>query len=111
MRCAREKCTILLSTYRLEDAERLCGRVMIIKEGRKIALGSPEELCEKVAGPPILQINLREVNKNILETLLVTSISDGELLLGKILVSFIPFCNSSNIIIHSLLYRSGYPNL
>lgn len=37
----REKHTILLCTHRLEDAERLCNRVMIINQGRSIVIGSP----------------------------------------------------------------------
>ncbi len=65
----QEKCTILLSTHRLEDAERLCRRVLIIKEGRKIAVGTPEELCEKVAGPPLIQIGLKRVNRDIIKVI------------------------------------------
>ncbi len=63
----RERCTILLSTHRLEDAERLCNRVMIIKEGKHIITGSPKELCEKVAGSPVLQITLKKLDQRIIE--------------------------------------------
>lgn len=65
----QEKCTILLSTHRLEDAEKLCRRVMIIKEGKRIVVGTPEELREKVAGPPIIQISLKRVDQDIVKAI------------------------------------------
>ncbi len=40
--------TVLLTTHYIEEAERLCDRVGIIDEGRLIALGSPQELKNKV---------------------------------------------------------------
>ncbi len=55
----RERRTILLSTHRLEDAERLCDRVMIIRNGARVITGSPEELQRKIAGTPVLEIRLR----------------------------------------------------
>ena len=64
----REKCTILLSTHRLEDAERLCDRVMIIKGGRKIALGTPIELGKMIGGYHILQIKLKKIGNRIVST-------------------------------------------
>jgi len=54
-----ERRTILLSTHRLEDAERLCDRVMIIREGASVIIGTPEELQRKIAGTPVLEIRLR----------------------------------------------------
>ena len=63
----RGKHTILLCTHRLEDAEKLCSRVIIINKGKSVIVGSPEELREKIGGPPIIQIALREVNPSIIE--------------------------------------------
>ena len=45
----RENQTILLSTHRLEDADRLCNRVMIIKNGGSVVVGSPEELRRRMS--------------------------------------------------------------
>ena len=36
--------TVLLSTHDLEEAERLCDRVIILDRGRILAEGTPEEL-------------------------------------------------------------------
>lgn len=41
---ARMGAAVFLSTHILEIAERMCHRVAILKDGRLIALGSPEEL-------------------------------------------------------------------
>jgi len=63
----QEKRTILLSTHRLEDAERLCNRVLIINQGKSIIVGSPEELQDKIAGEPMLQVRLTQVTSPILK--------------------------------------------
>ena len=63
----QRKHAILLCTHRLEDAEKLCRRVMIIKKGRVIALGTPQELGEKIAGRPVLEVRLREINQKIIQ--------------------------------------------
>jgi ABC-2 type transport system ATP-binding protein len=63
----REKHTILLCTHHLEDAEKLCSRVMIISKGKSVVVGTPEELRNRIAGPPTVQINLRKLNSKIIE--------------------------------------------
>ncbi|XRH76196.1 MAG: ATP-binding cassette domain-containing protein [Candidatus Methanosuratincola verstraetei] len=45
-----ERRTILISTHRLEDAERICSRVGIILRGELKVTGTPEELRRRVAG-------------------------------------------------------------
>ena len=41
---AREGVTVFLTTHNLAEAERLCGRVAVIKQGRLRAVGHPDEL-------------------------------------------------------------------
>jgi ABC-2 type transport system ATP-binding protein len=60
-----EKHTILLCTHRLEDAEKLCVRVIIINRGKTVIVGTPEELLEKIGGPPAIQIVLKEITRKI----------------------------------------------
>jgi len=64
----REKRTILLCTHRLEDAERLCNRVMILDKGKSVVVGTPEELRDEIAGQPVLQIKLTKVNSKIVKS-------------------------------------------
>lgn len=40
--------TIFLTTHYIEEAENLCDRVAIINNGKRVALGSPEELCGRI---------------------------------------------------------------
>lgn len=47
---ARQGAAVFLSTHILEIAERMCHRVGILKEGRLIAQGNPEELRRQVGG-------------------------------------------------------------
>jgi ABC-2 type transport system ATP-binding protein len=65
----REKCTILLSTHHLEDAEKLCRRVMIMNKGKCLLIGSPDELRERITTHPIIQVDLTEVTGRIIQAL------------------------------------------
>jgi ABC-2 type transport system ATP-binding protein len=62
-----EKRTILLCTHRLEDAEKLCSRVVIMNKGRSIVIGTPDELREKISGQPVIQIALTTINHKIID--------------------------------------------
>ena len=42
--------TVLLTTHFMEEAERLCGRVAIMDQGRIVALDSPAELIRSHGG-------------------------------------------------------------
>jgi len=46
---AREGVTVFLTTHNLAEAERLCGRVAVIKQGRLLAIGHPDELKARSA--------------------------------------------------------------
>ncbi len=48
--------TILLTTHFMEEAERLCDRLCVIEEGRKIAEGRPRDLIESVIGSDVIEI-------------------------------------------------------
>ncbi len=45
----REGVTVFLTTHNLVEAERLCGRVAVIKQGRLLAVGHPDELKARSA--------------------------------------------------------------
>ncbi len=48
--------TILLTTHFMEEAERLCHRLCIIEEGRKIAEGAPSELVASEIGCDVIEV-------------------------------------------------------
>jgi ABC-2 type transport system ATP-binding protein len=45
----QEGVTVFLTTHNLAEAERLCGRVAVIKQGRLLAVGHPDELKARSA--------------------------------------------------------------
>ena len=52
----RQNLTLLLSTHYMEEAERLCDRLVIIVRGRIISSGSPRELIERNVAPYVLEV-------------------------------------------------------
>jgi ABC-2 type transport system ATP-binding protein len=49
---ARDGAAVLYSTHYMEEAERLCGRVVLLDAGRVVAAGSPAELVAQTALAP-----------------------------------------------------------
>jgi ABC-2 type transport system ATP-binding protein len=65
----QEQRTILLCTHNMEDAEKLCDRVMILRKGKSVAIGSLENLRQLLKETPILKIELLEYSINVVEAL------------------------------------------
>ncbi|MEM2094021.1 MAG: ABC transporter ATP-binding protein [Candidatus Bathyarchaeia archaeon] len=63
------KRTILLSTHRLEDVDRMCSRVLVINGGRGIVIASPEELKRRYGGNPTLHLKLRSLEGSVVNQL------------------------------------------
>ena len=52
--------TLVISTHYMEEAERLCDRLVILDHGRILVEGSPRELTEKHAGKEVVEVRLGE---------------------------------------------------
>jgi ABC-2 type transport system ATP-binding protein len=50
---AREGVTVFLTTHNMVEAERLCDQVAVIREGRLVAVGHPDELRARAGGPRV----------------------------------------------------------
>jgi ABC-2 type transport system ATP-binding protein len=49
----REGVTVFLTTHNMAEAEALCRRVAVIREGRQVAVGHPDELRARAGSPRI----------------------------------------------------------
>jgi ABC-2 type transport system ATP-binding protein len=56
---------ILLSTHRLEDAELLCGKVVVLNNGKKISEGTPSDLKSRSSHDTIVEMVLLSVNEGL----------------------------------------------
>ena len=50
---AREGVTVFLTTHNLAEAEKLCGQVAVIRQGKLLAVGHPDELRARGGGPRV----------------------------------------------------------
>jgi ABC-2 type transport system ATP-binding protein len=58
-RCAEAGAAVIYSTHYMEEAERICDRVLLIDRGKLIADGTVEELVALGAGRPRLELTYR----------------------------------------------------
>ncbi len=49
----REGTTVFLTTHNLAEAEKLCARVAVIRQGKLVAEGHPDELRARTGGPQV----------------------------------------------------------
>jgi len=66
----REGVTVFLTTHNLTEAEKLCQRVGVIRQGKLLALGSPDEL-RRTSGAPKVEITGTGFDQHVLDLLRV----------------------------------------
>jgi len=52
------RCTVLITTHYIEEAERLCDRVAIVDQGKIIAMGTPAEIQAKTLGTSRIDLHV-----------------------------------------------------
>jgi ABC-2 type transport system ATP-binding protein len=48
--------TVLLTTHYMDEAEKLCDRLVIVDHGKIIAAGTPQELIESLGGSHVIEV-------------------------------------------------------
>jgi len=65
---AREGVTVFLTTHNMTEAEKLCSRVAVIRQGSLVAVGHPDDLRAR-AGSPRVEIVGRGFSQEVLDLL------------------------------------------
>jgi ABC-2 type transport system ATP-binding protein len=65
---SREGVTVFLTTHNMAEAERLCSQVAVIREGKLVAVGHPDQLRARAGGPRV-EIVGRGFSENVLNLL------------------------------------------
>jgi ABC-2 type transport system ATP-binding protein len=55
--------TMLLTTHYMEEADKLCDRIAIVDHGNLVALGTPVELKNSVAGANVVEVHFDRENE------------------------------------------------
>jgi ABC-2 type transport system ATP-binding protein len=50
----REGVTVFLTTHNMAEAEKICTQIAVIRQGRLVALGAPDELRAKTGKPQVI---------------------------------------------------------
>jgi lipooligosaccharide transport system ATP-binding protein len=66
-RLKREGVTLLMTTHYMEEAQRLCDRLVIMDGGRIVAEGSPSELLERFEQPSLEGVFLEITGRTLRE--------------------------------------------
>jgi ABC-2 type transport system ATP-binding protein len=101
----REGVTVFLTTHNLAEAEKLCQLVGVVRNGRLLALGSPEQLRSQ-AGKPRLEIRGNGFTPAALQELRARpEVSDLVQRNGSLMVGLTPSAQAAPLV--SLLVRAG----
>lgn len=81
--------TIFLTTHYLEEAEQLCDRIAIMDHGRLIAMGSTQELKDRLTGATVYEIEFapQEVDRYAAELGAMSCVLDISQLGNKVTVT------------------------
>lgn len=81
----KEKRTIFLNTHMLDEAERICDRVAILKT-KLVATGSPQDLRQSLTGRKV-KVQLRNVNDAIIAAVKNLGYQIGDITSNSVVIS------------------------
>jgi ABC-2 type transport system ATP-binding protein len=84
---ATEGATVFLTTHNLGEAEKLCARVAVIRQGRLLAIGHPDELRSQSGGPKLEILGTGFTPADIAALRALPSISAAEVQNGRLSIA------------------------
>ena len=78
-------CTVVLTTHYMEEAERLCDRVMIVDRGSIVALDTPEALIRSLGADQRIAFGLPE-GQDVGDLMSLAAVSRVEQTNGRVIV-------------------------
>lgn len=97
--------TVFLTTHNMAEAEKLCHQVAVIREGRLIAQGYPDDLRSHI-GKPRLEIRAHQVTERVINLLRAQrEVSDIKTQNGRLVIELQEQANGAPLI--SLLVEAG----
>jgi len=104
----KERHTIMLCTHRLEDAEKVCSRVMVVNMGRRVVVGSPDEIRSEVAGKAKLEVMVANPSTALVEAAAsVAGVSAGAIAENGRLIFELDDLNAATPLVVRALVESG----
>ena len=102
---AREDVTVFLTTHNLTEAERLCGQVAVIRQGKLLAVGHPDQL-RAGSGRPQVEIIGSGFSPSILADVKARpEVADAKLVNGRLSVELRPASTTAALV--SALVAAG----
>ncbi|MEI7961172.1 MAG: ABC transporter ATP-binding protein, partial [archaeon] len=103
--------TIILTTHYMDEAEELCNRVALLKNGKLIAIGKPVDLIKQHGGIKVVVFRLSKPPVDLdIEMIRMMAASKNVVVQGNMLI--IPFSQEDSIKrlagITELLMKKGY---
>jgi lipooligosaccharide transport system ATP-binding protein len=93
--------TLLLTTHYMDEAAQLCDRLVIVDKGQVLALGTPQELVTRHAGPWALELRLApDSHAAVLQR--AERLSSAHEAIGDLLVVYLPGQAEAEALTHQL---------
>jgi len=62
-RLRKKGCTVILTTHLLDEAQKNCTKLLVLKEGRKFVYGDVEDIREKVGLDHVYEVRFKSLSK------------------------------------------------
>jgi len=76
-RLRRRGCTVILTTHLLDEAQKNCTKLLVLKEGKKFVYGNVEDIKEKVGLDYVYEVKFKSLSKRALKEIITSCKEEG----------------------------------